>query len=186
MNLAISIIIAMILIPMISYLTSKLKSLPVQLVCSSISITVLALEIFSQLTLKSEIGEDAPFALVLGIIALLACSIISISGYMSHSSDKTLKSKKLKDIAYVYSLFAACCSLVFSYIFVSKANYIFSAGFGEIGALKELFNNLFGDKGGLRWIIYFVTFIFLASIGTRMITDRLLLPQKNNKSENNG
>jgi hypothetical protein len=178
MKLAIAIIIAMIIIPLISFFTSKLKSLPVQFVCSSISITVLALEVFAQLTKSSQLGADAGYSLFLGILALTICSVISLAGYIFHNNDSTEKNKFVKDFAYVYSLFTSCFALIFAYVFVSKADLIFSSSFEKPGALTDLYNDVFSDQGGFDWIIIVSVFIFISAIIARVVTDGILITIK--------
>lgn len=182
MKLLLALGIAIILIPVISLLTTRMRSLPVQFVCASISIVVLSLEIFSQMTKNDMLGEFAIYNLIYCILFLIVFSAMALASYGFHFKDKTEYKKVVQDFAYVFSLFWSCCTLILSYVVVKKADIIFSPEFDKKDALYDLYKTTFSTDGDFFYLLILTLIIFVVTILFRVVNDKIF-HLKNNTNE---
>ena len=164
MNVLVAAIIAIVLIPTISYFTSRMKSLPIDFVSSAISISVISLDIFSGLTKKRLLGEDAVYVAFLVNLAIFVLSIIAISGYLLYDKDKTEYREDVKKFAYIYSLGISCVVINFAYIYVKHSKTLFSSDFDKKGALANFLEQIFTLDNDFKYVILATIVAFVLAL----------------------
>ena len=169
MSIIIAAVIAIILVPAVSFFTSKMKSLPVDFICSAISISVISLDVFAQLTKSKQVGENAIYTVFLVNLGIALFSVLSIIGYLFYEKDKEEHKLIVKRGAYLYSLFLACILINFAYVYVKHAQTIFSSQFDKNGSIGNFVGTLFQFDNEFKYVLITTAIVYIVAVITQFV-----------------
>lgn len=147
MDVVISLAMALAVLPVISFLTSKLGSLPIDCATAALClIATIAAKVSDLLKIShAEITYNWPYILVLLALFSFVFMVISIGFHFVRSHPALLSSGFGREVTYFLSLSISILYLWVSYRAIIKTEEVFSVSIAGAGELLKIAYIIFGD-----------------------------------------